>query len=65
MMTEHPYSSDELKVNPEEPFLKRLWKVISSHWQWKLLCLILAVFLWGIAVSQDTTLTREKLIRDV
>lgn len=65
MMTEHPYSADSQKPDGEASIFKRILMIIVNHWQWKLLCLVLAIFLWGLAVSQNTTLTREKVIRDV
>lgn len=44
---------------------KRLWKSITYQWGWKLTCLVLAVFLWGGLISQDTSLPREKVFSNV
>ncbi len=44
---------------------RALWHWISYQWGWKLLCLFLAVCLWGMIISQDTTLTRERTISGV
>ena len=44
---------------------KRLWKLISRNWGWKLFSLVLAVCLWAGLISQDETLTRERLFTDV
>ncbi len=45
--------------------LKNLWAVITDNWGWKLMCFIIAILLWGSIISQDTSLTREKVIRNV
>ena len=41
-------------------FFLSLWKLLSNNWVMKLVCLVLAVLLWGFIYSQDDTLTREK-----
>lgn len=46
-------------------FIKRIFRRISHRWGWKLTSLVLAVFLWGGLISQDTSLPREKVISDV
>ena len=45
--------------------VKNLWAAVTNNWGWKLLCLVTAIFLWGSIISQDTSLTREKVIRNV
>ncbi len=45
--------------------LRRIKKAMLNNWGWKLLCVGLAVLLWASIVSQDTNLTREKVIRNV
>ncbi|MCI5771828.1 MAG: CdaR family protein [Clostridiales bacterium] len=42
-----------------------IWQALIHNWGWKLACLALAVILWGSVISQDTTLTREKVFTDV
>lgn len=46
-------------------FFRNLWKVLSNNWIMKLVCLLLAVLLWGFIYSQDDTLTREKVFQNV
>ncbi len=48
-----------------ESFWKHLWKTITYQWGWKLMCLVIALALWGIVVDMDEDMTREILIRDV
>lgn len=43
----------------------RLKNILLNNWAWKLLCVIIAIFLWGNIISQDASLTREKIIRNV
>lgn len=45
--------------------LLHLWKVCIHQWPWKLACVVLAVFLWGVLIAQDDSLTREKTFEDV
>lgn len=50
----------------EKPSLPRkIWKRITHQWGWKLGSLLLAVLLWGSLISQDATLTREKVFNDI
>ena len=66
MMGEQPFHGRQGEPGGRtDSVWKRLWNVISYQWQWKLLCLLLAVCLWGIVISQNTTLTREKIIQGV
>ncbi len=44
---------------------RRVWHTLSHNWPWKLLCLLLAVGLWAGLISQDPTLTRERVFTDV
>lgn len=46
-------------------FFRALWKVLSHNWIMKLVCLVLAVLLWGFIYSQDDTLTRDKVFENV
>ena len=56
-------------MKKEKPDLKKLTKkaaaFLSHNWQWKLLSLFLAVCLWSGLITQDDSLTREKIFSDV
>lgn len=43
----------------------RVLRFIIRNWQWKLLAVFLAVCLWAGLISQDATLTRERVFTDV
>ncbi|MDD3410469.1 MAG: CdaR family protein [Eubacteriales bacterium] len=43
----------------------RLWRLLSHNWPWKLLALFLALCLWAGLITQDPTLTRERVFSDV
>jgi len=57
--TEHSLKK-ELKQLP-----RKLWRIISHNLPWKLLALVLAVCLWAGLITQDPTLTRERVFTDV
>lgn len=40
-------------------------RVVLNNWQLKLLSLVIAMALWAGLITQDPTLTREKIFRDV
>jgi len=42
----------------------RVFKTIVNNWPWKLLALFLAVCLWAGLITQDPTLTRERVFTD-
>lgn len=69
MMTNEPLrpSGDQeaKKGSTLTPILQSIWKTISHQWGWKLLSIVLAVFLWGGLISQDATLPREKVFTNV
>lgn len=44
---------------------RRLLGIAINNWPWKLLALFLAVCLWAGLISQDPTLTRERVFSDV
>lgn len=46
-------------------FPRKLPSFILKNWNWKLLSLLLAVCLWAGLISQDPTLTRERVFSDV
>ena len=43
----------------------RLLAVVRRNWLWKLMALFLALCLWAGLISQDATLTRERVFSDV
>lgn len=43
----------------------RLLRMLTHNWQWKLLALFVAICLWAGLISQDATLTRERVFSDV
>lgn len=63
-MTSRP--DDKLSKLPDlKTILRRLKRVLTHQWGVKLICLLLAIVLWGGLISQDATLTREKTFTDV
>lgn len=44
---------------------RRFWRLIYHNWPWKLLALFLALCLWAGLITQDPTLTRERVFTDV
>lgn len=45
--------------------VNRLWLGCAHNWGWKLLSVFLAVSLWAGLITQDPTLTRERVFTDV
>lgn len=45
--------------------LLRFWRMLSHNLLWKLLALALAIMLWAGLITQDPTLTRERVFTDV
>ncbi len=45
--------------------LLRFWRVLRHNWLWKLLAIVLAICLWAGLITQDPTLTRERVFSDV
>ena len=43
----------------------RIWRSITHNWGWKLASVALAICLWGVLVTMDTSLPRDKVIDDV
>lgn len=43
----------------------RFWKMLSHNLLWKLLAFVLALSLWAGLITQDPTLTRERVFTDV
>ena len=48
-----------------ESFWKHLKKAITYQWGWKVMCLVIALALWGIVLDMNGDMTREIMIRDV
>ena len=49
----------------ENGLLRRAFHALANNWPWKLLALFLAVCLWAGLITQDPTLTRERVFTDV
>lgn len=45
--------------------LQMLWRVARKNWGFKLLALLIAIVMWSGLITQDPTLTREKVFNDV
>ncbi len=64
-------NSDAARVPAEqenagkEKAFKRLLHALTHNWGWKIGSLALAICLWGILITQDTSLPREKVIEGV
>lgn len=43
----------------------RFWRMLSHNLLWKLIALVLAISLWAGLITQDPTLTRERVFSDV
>ena len=59
-----PEKTSEKKSFQLPKTLSRLLGIVVSNWPWKLLALFLAVCLWAGLISQDPTLTRERVFAD-
>ena len=44
---------------------RKFWRMLSHNLLWKLLALVLAISLWAGLITQDPTLTRERVFTDV
>lgn len=44
--------------------IKHLGRSVSHNIGWKIMCVVLAVCLWGILITQDSTLLRQKQLTD-
>lgn len=71
-MNTEPQHEERSMPKPEKPIvreLKRLprkfWGALSHNLMWKLLALVLAISLWAGLITQDPTLTRERVFTDV
>ncbi len=57
--------AEQENAGKKENGFKRLLRAVTHNWGWKLGSLALAVCMWGILITQDTSLPREKVIEDV
>ena len=65
-------NNDPSRIPPEQENagkkksgFKRLLRALTNNWGWKLGSLAMAVCLWGILITMDTSLPREKVIEGV
>ena len=71
-MNAEPERGENKRQKAERPLLKalsrqprKLWRILSHNLMWKLLALVLAISLWAGLITQDPTLTRERVFTDV
>ncbi len=57
--------ADQENAGNKEKLFKRLLHALTRNWIWKIGSLVLAICLWGILITQDTSLPREKVIDNV
>ena len=67
MMNREPVRAlpDQGNEAPRKSLWKRLADSLTHNWGWKALSLVLALCLWGVLISQDDALPRDKVIEDV
>ncbi|MBQ7305604.1 MAG: hypothetical protein IJW85_05290, partial [Clostridia bacterium] len=63
MMQNHPQQPE--KNSQWKTILLTLWQMLSKNWGFKLLALLVAIALWAGLITQDPSLTREKIFNDV
>lgn len=56
---------EQEKPEKKEKLRQMLLHAVTHNWGWKLGSIALAVCLWGILITQDTSLPREKVIEGV
>ena len=56
--------ADQENAGKEKGF-QRLLHAVTHNWGWKIVSLVMAICLWGILITQDTSLPREKVIEGV
>ncbi len=59
-----PAPEQEAAVQKKSIWL-RIWQTVSHNWGWKLTSVLLAIALWGVLITQDTALPRDKVIDNV
>ena len=57
--------AEKAKARDVKAVLNRVFKRVTNRWGWKLISLVMAVCLWGLVISKDTTLPRTKVFNDV
>lgn len=62
-MQNHPQQPE--KNSQWKTILLTLWQMLSKNWGFKLLALLVAIALWAGLITQDPSLTREKIFNDV
>lgn len=70
MMMNDPIQTPKEPEKKKDPMiskeiLDKIWRGLTKNWGMKLLCLAMAVILWGVLVSQDTAVPRPKTIKNV
>ena len=66
MKNETPHTVPEQETAAGKSSIwQRVWRVVSNNWGWKVLSFVLAVCLWGVLISQDSALPRDKVIENV
>ena len=60
-----PVKPPEAAPRKKSGFWRRAVNVLTRQWGWKLGSLLLAVCLWGVLISQDSALPRDKVIDGV
>ena len=63
--TPKPAQTERPVANALRRLPARLWKMLLHNLAWKLLALVLALCLWAGLITQDPTLTRERVFNDV
>ena len=58
-------SPSEQEKKKEQSIGRRLLNALIHNWGWKVASLALAVCLWGVLITQDTSLPRTKTIEGV
>lgn len=71
-MNAEPERDEHKPAQPDKPVLKEIkrlprkfWELLSHNLLWKLLALVLAICLWAGLITQDPTLTRERVFNAV
>lgn len=71
-MNTEPERNENKPAHAERPVLSalrrlpgKLWRIFLHNLSWKLLALVLALCLWAGLITQDPTLTRERVFSDV
>ncbi len=64
MSQQSPSENKQDRVTVGE-ILNHLWHVTKKNWGFKLLALLIAIALWAGLITQDPTLTREKIFTGV